>query len=122
MTNGFERYIFKLSTEVTDDIVAINLAVSLGNTKACCQVCRTIRNLNLTMNKISIQTTQEILRLRNILQNISNISYSFSKINQKYPLDTLSEEDGNEITEVYLNLIRDTKRTVDKIFTKTVPI
>ena len=74
------------------------------------------------MNKISIQTTQEILRLRNILQNISNISYSFSKINQKYPLDTLSEEDGNEITEVYLNLIRDTKRTVDKIFTKTVPI
>ncbi len=62
---------------------------------------------------MNINTSQEILRLRNLLQGISNISYSFSKLNQKYPIDTLSEENGKEIIKAYYNLISDTKKIVD---------
>ena len=60
------------------------------------------------MNKQSISTSQTILRLRNRLQGISNVSYTFSKLNQNYPIDTLNDEDGKEIIEVYKKLIEDT--------------
>lgn len=67
---------------------------------------------------MNINTSQEILRLRNSLQGISNISYAFSKLNQKYPLDTLSEENGKEIIKAYYNLISDTKRIIDNVVEK----
>jgi len=41
---------------------------------------------------LSIITTQNIFRLRSFLQQISAISFSFSKVNQRYPIDTLTEE------------------------------
>lgn len=64
---------------------------------------------------MNIQTSQEILRLRNSLQGISNISYSFSKLNQKYPMDTLSDESGKQIIEAYKNLLNDAKRIIDGV-------
>jgi hypothetical protein len=64
---------------------------------------------------MNINTSQEILRLRNTLQSISNISYSFSKLNQKYPIDTLSEEQGQQIILAYNNLISDAKKVVDSV-------
>jgi len=64
---------------------------------------------------MNINTSQEILRLRNSLQGISNISYSFSKLNQKYPIDTLSEENGKEIIKAYINLINDTKNIINSV-------
>lgn len=71
--------------------------------------------VNLTMN---IKTSQEILRLRNSLQGISNISYSFSKLNQKYPLDTLTDEDGEQIISAYKNLLYDVKNIVGSVVEK----
>jgi len=64
------------------------------------------RNLNLNMrDEMTLQTTEDILRLRNLLQQISHVSYSFSKINKDYPIEKLSEEKGREILKVYLNLL-----------------
>jgi hypothetical protein len=63
---------------------------------------------------MNINTSQEILRLRNTLQGISNISYSFSKLNQKYPLDTLTEENGKEIIKAYKILIKDVIKIIDR--------
>ena len=64
---------------------------------------------------MNINISQEILRLRNTLQSISNISYSFSKLNQKYPIDTLSEEQGRQIILAYNNLISDAKKVINSV-------
>lgn len=64
---------------------------------------------------MNIKTSQEILRLRNTLQGISNISYSFSKLNQKYPLDTLSDDEGEQIISAYKNLLSDVKNIIGSV-------
>ena len=64
-------------------------------------------------NKLSITTTEEILRLRNYLQQISHVSYSFSKLNQNYPIDTLNETDAKGLIKAYLNLISETKEIIN---------
>jgi len=64
---------------------------------------------------MNINISQEILRLRNTLQSISNISYSFSKLNQKYPIDTLSEEQRRQIILAYNNLISDAKKVINSV-------
>jgi len=56
-------------------------------------------------SKLSIPTTQELFRLRDFLQRISHISFSFSKLNQSYPLDTLDEKEAEELRTAYINLI-----------------
>lgn len=64
---------------------------------------------------MNIKTSQEILRLRNSLQAISNISYSFSKLNQKFPIDTLGDEDGKQIINAYKSLLLDAKTVVGSV-------
>lgn len=71
---------------------------------------------------MNINTSQEILRLRNVLQGISNISFSFSKLNQKYPIDTLTEEDGKEMLIFYKNLIKDAQKIIDNTVEAQLPI
>jgi hypothetical protein len=58
-------------------------------------------------SKLSIPTTQELFRLRDFLQRISHISFSFSKLNQSYPLDTLDEKEAEELRMAYINLIEE---------------
>lgn len=64
------------------------------------------------MKKVSIRTTEEIFRIRNYLQQISHISYTFANLNKRYPLDEITEEQAQEIVEAYINLIRDTEAVV----------
>jgi len=63
--------------------------------------------------KLIITTTEDIFRIRNFLQQISHISFTFSNINKRYPIDTLSEEQGQEILQVYKNLLKDTQVILD---------
>jgi hypothetical protein len=58
--------------------------------------------------KLTIKTSQKALQLRRNLQAISNVSYAFSKLNQNYPLDNLSEEDALELIKAYEGLLNDT--------------
>lgn len=57
--------------------------------------------------KITLNTKQTILLLRSVLGTIADASYSFSKINREYPLDTLDETKGKQIATFYMKLIRD---------------
>lgn len=57
--------------------------------------------------KLSISTTEEIFRIRNLLQQVSNISFTFSNINKRYPIENLTEDQGKEVLEVYRNLLKD---------------
>jgi len=52
-------------------------------------------------------TTQvRLLELRNLLQQISHISFTFSKLNRDYPMEELSEDTASEIEEAYINLLK----------------
>lgn len=57
--------------------------------------------------KLSISTTEEIFRIRNFLQQVSHISFTFSNINKRYPIENLTEDQGKEVLEVYRNLLKD---------------
>lgn len=63
--------------------------------------------------KLSIGTTEELLKLRNLLQQISHISFSFSKINQNYPLDIISEEEAGQLRHTYHSLMNDAQKIID---------
>jgi hypothetical protein len=62
---------------------------------------------------LSIITTENIFRLRNYLQQISSISFTFSKVNQRYPIDKISEEEGQQVIKVYENLLKDTETVIN---------
>jgi hypothetical protein len=64
--------------------------------------------------QISITTSEKIFFFRNFLQQISHISFSFSKLNQNYPVDTLSEEQGEEIIKAYKNLLSQTEKIIEE--------
>ena len=66
-------------------------------------------------NPIGILTTQKILKLRNYLQQISHISFSFAKINRDYPLEGISEKQAKELIEVYENLLKEAKKIINLI-------
>ena len=59
---------------------------------------------------LSIATTENIFRLRNFLQQISHISFTFSKVNQRYPIEEITEAEGKEVIQVYKNLLKDAER------------
>jgi hypothetical protein len=61
-------------------------------------------------NKLSITATDEILRIRNLLQQVSHISFSFSKVNQSNPLETLDESSAKELIHFYHGLFNDLKK------------
>ena len=55
---------------------------------------------------ISINTNSELLRLRGLLNFINHVSYSYSRINQQFPIDSIqSDEDAEEIIISYKSLI-----------------
>lgn len=51
-------------------------------------------------------TQVKLLELRNLLQQISHISFTFSKLNREYPMETLNEEMAHEIEKAYLDLLK----------------
>lgn len=57
------------------------------------------------MSNLSLKTTTELLRLRQKLDTISQVSWSFSVINKKYPIERITEEQGREVTQAYQDLI-----------------
>lgn len=62
-----------------------------------------IFNLNFNMKP----TTQvKLLELRNLLQQISHISFTFSKLNKDYPMDEMTEDTAEEIERAYIDLLR----------------
>ena len=65
--------------------------------------------LNLNMDKKSIrplQITNKLLKLRGILDQIGQVSWSFSVLNKQYPINTLSEEEAKELILSYEDLIK----------------
>ena len=65
--------------------------------------------------RLSLSTKEKILRYRNVLNQVANTSYSFSKMSKDIPfnIDSLDESNGQVILEFYRRLIRDLVPTLE---------
>jgi len=63
-------------------------------------------------NKLPPETMVELIRLRNILDKISQISWSFSTLNKSYPISEITFDDAQVIKEEYLDLIEEARSLV----------
>ena len=41
------------------------------------------------------------MKLRGVLDAVSQISWAFSTLNKQHPIDTLTEEEAGELTQTY---------------------
>lgn len=64
--------------------------------------------------KMNLKTTQLLLKYRDFLQSISQISFSFSTLNKQYPISGLSNTDGRGLIQSYSNLVRKAKQLSDQ--------
>lgn len=65
------------------------------------------------MSQASNDTVLQFVRLRNLLDGVSQTSWAFSVINKRNPIDTLSEEDATKVIDAYKDLIHKVKRLLD---------
>jgi len=54
---------------------------------------------------LNVKTLDELLRLRKELTKISDLSFRFSEIRKRYPLDNIDEETAQEVIEVCRGLL-----------------
>jgi len=63
-------------------------------------------------NKLPPDVLVELIELRNVLDAISQISWSFSVLNKNYPIGEITEYDVDVIKSEYLNLIERARNLV----------
>lgn len=62
--------------------------------------------------KVLPSTIAEILKKRNNLQKISQVSFSFSQINKRYPLEQITtEEEAQAVLDFYNSLEKELSTT-----------
>lgn len=64
------------------------------------------KNMN---DKLPIDTLSKVIKLRNTLDKISQISWSFSQLNKNYPVSMLTAEDAVTLIQEYQSLIEEGK-------------
>lgn len=70
----------------------------------------------LNMNDtLPINTLSKLIKLRSVLDSISQISWSFSVLNKSHPVGTIStEEEASDLTRAYEDLIEDARALLAK--------
>ena len=63
--------------------------------------------------KPTLQTTNKLLKLRGVLDQIGQTSWSFSVLNKQYPIHTLSNSQAIELIESYEALIKKVKSLLE---------
>lgn len=77
------------------------------------EVCSQILNM-----EIELQT--KLFKLRNILNTISDTSYAYKTIYNKYRLDTLDDEQGAKVLKAYEDLIEQVKNSIQNYETPEI--
>lgn len=66
-------------------------------------------------DKLPIDTLSKVIKLRNILDGISQVSWSFSVLNKSHPIGTLTtQEEVDLLTTAYYDLIEEAKEKLAK--------
>lgn len=63
---------------------------------------------------LPLETTRKLIELRNLLDRISQISWSFSVLNKRHPISEVAPSDVAQLVEAYEQLLEDTKEIVVK--------
>lgn len=56
---------------------------------------------------MKIQIQSNLLKLKQVLNQVSDISYAFNRMNKEYPIDTLTDSEAEEIIGAYTRLLKD---------------
>lgn len=59
----------------------------------------------MNTNPPDLQTTTELLKIRSILEKISQASWSFSVLSKQYPLQSLDQKGTKELVGAYRDII-----------------
>jgi len=70
--------------------------------------------LKTKMKKIEIGVLKNLIKLRNILDAVSQISWSFSMLNKQHPINSLTEEEASELIQSYEELLDELKKLLKK--------
>ena len=60
------------------------------------------------------ETFTELLKLREKLTAINNVGFSFSQLNKRYPIDTLTETQAGALIETYFKYLEKIKKLYDE--------
>lgn len=63
---------------------------------------------------LPIETTRKLTNLRNLLDRISQISWSFSILNKQHPISEISSQDVGELIAAYNDLMKEASDVVQK--------
>lgn len=63
---------------------------------------------------LPIEITRKLIGLRNLLDRISQISWSFSVLNKRHPISEVQPSDVKGLVEAYEGLLLETKEVVEK--------
>ena len=66
------------------------------------------------MKKIPISSLKELMKFRNTLDAVSQISWSFSLLNKQNPINELTEEDAQELIDSYKDFIEELRTIINK--------
>jgi len=66
------------------------------------------------MNKLSLKTLRDLIRLRNKLDAVSQISWSFSVLNKQSPIAKVDEEDAKVLISAYEEFLQELHTIMEK--------
>lgn len=66
------------------------------------------------MNKLSLKTLRDLIKLRNKLGAVSQISWSFSVLNKQSPIGKVEEEDAQVLITAYQEFIQELQTIMEK--------
>ena len=66
------------------------------------------------MKKIDIVVLKKLIKLRNTLDAVSQISWSFSMLNKQHPISSLTETEAQELITSYEELMDELKKLLKK--------
>jgi glutamate racemase len=64
---------------------------------------------------IPLKTYRELTRLRNLLQQITQISFTYNATNKRYPFEHLDEDQAGELIQVYNDLLQEVNNLKSEI-------
>ena len=68
------------------------------------------------MNKDdSINNFQRLLRLRTIFKQVSQLSWNISQLEKRYPLESLNEQEANDLITAYQGYAKQLSKANDEL-------
>lgn len=67
-----------------------------------------IRNMN-------IKLLGRLIEIRNVLNSISDASFSYKTLSRKYPIETISETEAKDLLETYERLITQVTNSIESL-------